>query len=608
MRCGRCRSAFDARLMSVEAEEDLNTQQERRSNGAQTKDQDEGISDNTYSQIVSRSDIAKLVTPERNNNWDKPYANNVIQRESDNPEVIRPDTDSPLFRDSESIADDPVTDDPNETPALEQKSDRLFSEAMDAIDDTPDFNLDDYTGSDLIEEEFGRAQPETRSVSLNEEPSAVYEEPSAVYEEPSAQHEEPSANREEPSASEEEPSASEERSAETSNDSFTITSSNGEQLLADAFSVIDNTPDFNIEDYHESTLDITGSVPWEAEDEHLASESSTHTIETHADQLLGDALSVINDSPSFKTEDYRESTIDYVESTDNQTQDDIVSKEGMSAPNEEVIETNDDSRLAEALKVIEESPSFQMTDYTDIEEAQAELFDVDTPDSSQFSEPASDQVSELDTPSEENDQTLITEVDQLIEEKLVIDSIAADESDTIDFSNTTKHSALNRWVYGPLLGLVALVLIAVLGYQLWLKQATPLLESPQLATVLEPVISPLKQQLQKYAVTLPERRNLNQLELLSARTEAHPTRSSTILLRASLINRAKISQPFPWLELSLTDEDGRLVSRRAISPKDYLHNNRTENRINANELKQVTIELLAFPKQAHGFELRLLNK
>ena len=580
MRCGRCRSAFDARLMSVEAEEDLNTQQESRSNGAQTKDQDEGISDNTYSQIVSRSDIAKLVTPERNNNWDKPYANNVIQRESDNPEVIRPDTDSPLFRDSESIADDPVTDDPNETPALEQKSDRLFSEAMDAIDDTPDFNLDDYTGSDLIEEEFGRAQPETRSVSLNEEPSA---------------------NREEPSASEE-------RSAETSNDSFTITSSNGEQLLADAFSVIDNTPDFNIEDYHESTLDITGSVPWEAEDEHLASESSTHTIETHADQLLGDALSVINDSPSFKTEDYRESTIDYVESTDNQTQDDIVSKEGMSAPNEEVIETNDDSRLAEALKVIEESPSFQMTDYTDIEEAQAELFDVDTPDSSQFSEPASDQVSELDTPSEENDQTLITEVDQLIEEKLVIDSIAADESDTIDFSNTTKHSALNRWVYGPLLGLVALVLIAVLGYQLWLKQATPLLESPQLATVLEPVISPLKQQLQKYAVSLPERRNLNQLELLSARTEAHPTRSSTILLRASLINRAKISQPFPWLELSLTDEDGRLVSRRAISPKDYLHNNRTENRINANELKQVTIELLAFPKQAHGFELRLLNK
>ncbi|MFT4630851.1 MAG: hypothetical protein ACI8PV_001982, partial [Dinoroseobacter sp.] len=35
---------------------------------------------------------------------------------------------------------------------------------------------------------------------------------------------------------------------------------------------------------------------------------------------------------------------------------------------------------------------------------------------------------------------------------------------------------------------------------------------------------------------------------------------------------------------------------------------RLENTINANELKRVTIELLAFPKQAHGFELRLLNK
>lgn len=179
-----------------------------------------------------------------------------------------------------------------------------------------------------------------------------------------------------------------------------------------------------------------------------------------------------------------------------------------------------------------------------------------------------------------------------------------DEDYPIDFGKTTKHSALSRWAYSPLLGLVALLLTAALSYQLWLKQAVPILESTQLATALQPI----KQQLQKYAVVLPERRNLKQLELLSARTEAHPTRSSTILLRASLINRAKISQPFPWLELSLTDEDGRLVSRRALAPNDYLHNNRLENLINANELKRVTIELLAFPKQAHGFELRMLNK
>jgi hypothetical protein len=198
--------------------------------------------------------------------------------------------------------------------------------------------------------------------------------------------------------------------------------------------------------------------------------------------------------------------------------------------------------------------------------------------------------------------------DQLIAEKLPIDTIDGDQNGLIDFGKTTKHSGIGRWVFGPLLALMAMLLIAVLGYQLWLKQAAPILESTQLATTLEPLSKPFKNQLKKYDVILPERRNLNQLELLSARTEAHPTRSSTILLRASLINRAKISQPFPWLELSLSDEDGRLVSRRALAPNDYLHNNRLENTINANELKRVTIELLAFPKQAHGFELRLLNK
>jgi hypothetical protein len=61
------------------------------------------------------------------------------------------------------------------------------------------------------------------------------------------------------------------------------------------------------------------------------------------------------------------------------------------------------------------------------------------------------------------------------------------------------------------------------------------------------------------------------------------------------------------LELTLTDEGGRLVSRRSLSPDDYLHNNRLQNRMRANELRQVVIELLAFPKQAHGYELKLLR-
>ena len=107
---------------------------------------------------------------------------------------------------------------------------------------------------------------------------------------------------------------------------------------------------------------------------------------------------------------------------------------------------------------------------------------------------------------------------------------------------------------------------------------------------------------------LPSRRNLSQLELASARTEAHPTRPSTTLLRVSIINHASIEQPLPWLEMSLSDAEGKLVSRRSLSPRDYVYQNATNNLIGARELKKVTIELLSFPKQATGYELKILNK
>ena len=296
---------------------------------------------------------------------------------------------------------------------------------------------------------------------------------------------------------------------------------------------------------HDGQPAVYGKTPSESDRDSF---SITHYPGEH---VLTDALSVIDDTPSFNIEDYSESNMGNAESADNPKQHNIAS--------EDVIKTSYDPRLTDTLAAIKQAKSGRS--------------DVKSPYASQFNEAASDQID-------------------------------ADEDYPIDFGKTTKHRAPSHWAYGPLLGLMALLLTAALSYQLWLKQAAPILESTQLATALQPI----KQQLEKYAVVLPERRNLKQLELLSARTEAHPTLSSTVLLRASLINRAKISQPFPWLELSLTDEDGILVSRRALSPNDYLHNNRLENLIKANELKRVTIELLAFPKQAHGFELRLLNK
>jgi predicted Zn finger-like uncharacterized protein len=226
-----------------------------------------------------------------------------------------------------------------------------------------------------------------------------------------------------------------------------------------------------------------------------------------------------------------------------------------------------------------------------------------------------------------NQADLIDQVDSLVQNKLI--DAAAPKSDNNDlqigfpespqpqddeppsselFSDQSpSRNRLGTWLGGLALLLLGLGLGSALLYQLWLKQTISWPDDARVQHALQPVVGPLKKKFDEMGLSVPTRRNLSRLELLSARTEAHPTRPSTILLRVSLINRARIEQALPWLELSLTDADGRLVSRRRLSPKDYVFNNRIDNKIGAKQLKKVTIELLAFPERASGYELKLLN-
>jgi len=211
------------------------------------------------------------------------------------------------------------------------------------------------------------------------------------------------------------------------------------------------------------------------------------------------------------------------------------------------------------------------------------------------------------------DQQLISEVDELIDEKLIDGSQSTIEvfsSTELEFKDAISDvNRWRQWFINPFLSLIVVLLVATLLYQLWHRQALIWLEDERLSRVIAPIAEPLIGKLsEEFDVTLPVRRDLRNLQLLSAHTEAHPTRSSTLLLRVSIINHSKIAQPFPWLELTLSDENGRLVARRAMSPADYLHNNRLGNSIASKEVRPVTIEFLSFPEHAHGFELRLLNK
>lgn len=232
--------------------------------------------------------------------------------------------------------------------------------------------------------------------------------------------------------------------------------------------------------------------------------------------------------------------------------------------------------------------------------------------------------------SEEN---LIDEVDSLVNDKLLnnnehpsTEPNTAEPKITVQADNdinVTANSDINAeftlnkqgrkfsWLallLTPPLLIILAALVIIMVYQLWMKQIIAFDNNSMVQQEIVKATTRLAPELEKRDIVLPVRRNLSKLELLSARTVAHPTRSSTTLLKVDILNRANISQPLPWLEMTLTDSDGGLVSLRNLSPNDYIYNNNTVNQIGANELKKVTIELLSFPKQATGYELKLLNR
>ena len=252
-------------------------------------------------------------------------------------------------------------------------------------------------------------------------------------------------------------------------------------------------------------------------------------------------------------------------------------------------------------------------------------------------------ITDSTTTSRKSDDELINEVDKLVDKKLTnhagkvkqTESKAKAEAkshskkprkshhDIDDFlleprkSRRKQRGLFLRFIFFITKLVLVLVLLGALSYQLWLKQVFDIPEQirdfkhPALDKVVElsePYLLQAKGLAQEYGITFPQRKSLGMLELVSAQTEPHPTRDNTILLKISLINRAEIAQSLPWLEMSLMDSQGNLIARRNLSPEDYIYNNRTDASIGAKELKKITVELLSFPKNASGYEIKIIDR
>lgn len=104
-------------------------------------------------------------------------------------------------------------------------------------------------------------------------------------------------------------------------------------------------------------------------------------------------------------------------------------------------------------------------------------------------------------------------------------------------------------------------------------------------------------------VPLPRRADLMSID--SSDLQADPRREGVIVLNALLRNRARFTQEFPALELTLTDEADRPVLRRVLRPADYMDQARGAQGIAAGAEAPLRIYLDPSRARATGYRLYL---
>lgn len=125
-------------------------------------------------------------------------------------------------------------------------------------------------------------------------------------------------------------------------------------------------------------------------------------------------------------------------------------------------------------------------------------------------------------------------------------------------SSTTPRKFSALWIAG------IVVLVVMLAAQLVYFYRNPLAAH----AALRPYLLELCAQLGCH-VQPPY--DVSRIELIQPTNIApHPRIANALRLRATLVNRAAKAQPHPYMQVSLTDNAGRVLARRVFSPQQYL--------------------------------------
>ena len=106
---------------------------------------------------------------------------------------------------------------------------------------------------------------------------------------------------------------------------------------------------------------------------------------------------------------------------------------------------------------------------------------------------------------------------------------------------------------------------------------------------------------------LPLQQDFSKIDIVSREVRSHPNADSALLINATLVNKARFTQPFPDLRLSLSDVTGSVIAQRRFPPQLYLSKKIDIGAGIAPQTPiQLTLEIVDPGKNVVGFEFDLL--
>jgi len=122
----------------------------------------------------------------------------------------------------------------------------------------------------------------------------------------------------------------------------------------------------------------------------------------------------------------------------------------------------------------------------------------------------------------------------------------------------------------------------------------------------QPLLRPyLEQACRVLGCVLSPRRDFVRIDVVGTSIDVNPEVPAALEIRVGLINRAHFPQPYPPLQVTLSDSEGRIVGRRTYTPEEYLETGQAKL-LPIRESRDAVINLATPPRRAVGYEVDLV--